>query len=228
MAPPLSACRGSFVQKEGFKCQAGSVGLCRRSDVSLNSSAVLTKTLLLLPPPPTRSKLCRGRAGETNPGVCVQPCPASSPSACFPSRGAEGMQPPQNHLAARFLEACTPVPALTPHRSSPGWSTCSFPASPLPPRSALPFQASDGERGYAPAHAEGWAPGHPATHRLLPGLQQAAAPPAPRSLCRRLRQRRRAALYIGWEAGERGGGPGSAPASSQPKAAQAAPVKIRA
>lgn len=45
--------------------------------MSLNSSAVLAKILLLLS---TRSKL-----SWRSPGVFVQPCPASSPSACFTS-----------------------------------------------------------------------------------------------------------------------------------------------
>lgn len=71
----------------------------RRSNMSLNSSTVLTKILLLLS---TRSKLCRDKARETlvclySPTRAGQPCPASCPSACFtsvfPSWGAERMQP---------------------------------------------------------------------------------------------------------------------------------------
>lgn len=147
VAPPLSACRGSFVQKAGFKCQAGSVGLCRRSDVSLNSSTVLTKTLL--PLPSARSKLCRGRAGDTNPGVCACVCTAlssSSPSPPGEQRGCSHHKKSPGCVSPGGLHPGS-YPDTTSSAARAGPGAVFFQPSPLPPRSALPFQASDGERG---------------------------------------------------------------------------------
>lgn len=165
------------------------------------------------------------RQSRRNPGVFIQPCPASSPS-CFPSRGAVGMQPllwvsPGGLHPGPYPNTTSGLVRL--HFSS---EPSASPAAPYLSRQAMGSAAK-------PRHM--LRAGHPGIQQLIGssrGWQGAATgggdTTCPAVLCWRLRQRRGAALYIGWEAGERGGRPGIAPASSQPKAAQAAPVKSRA
>lgn len=142
--------------------------------MSLNSSAVLTKTLPLLS---TRGKLCRDRAA-----VFVQPCAASSPSACFTSRRDSRDAATTNHSAACFLEVCTPLSSLTSHPRRHGLlqvrlSLC-IPGAPYLSRQAMGSAAK-------PRHM--LRAGHPGIQQLMgswqggEGVQQAAAaPPAPR------------------------------------------------
>lgn len=152
--------------------------------------------------------------------------PPLSPSAgftsVFPSWGTEGVQP-------QGITLCSPVSTLPSHRRQQGLvqvRPLCLPEAPYLSRQVMGSAAK-------PRHM--LRAGHPGIQQLIgssrgcQGLQQAAAgTTCPAVPGWRLRQRRGAALYMGREAGERGGGPSITPASSQPKAAQAAPLKRRA